>query len=180
MNALNGRSTLSLVPELADALAAQSPGTLLLAAGGIADGRGLAAALMLGADGVLLGSRLWASQESLASGGAVQAALQASGDDTARSAVFDVLRRKNWPAPYDFRALRNGLHRQWEDRIDALRAAPDAARADYDAGVAAGDINRAHVTVGEAVGLIQDAPPAAELMARITEQAAGLLPSWRA
>ncbi len=177
MNALNGRSTLSLVPELADALNAQSPDTLLLAAGGIADGRGLAAALMLGADGVLLGSRLWASQESLASGGAVQAALQASGDDTARSAVFDVLRRKNWPAPYDFRALRNALHRQWEDRIEALRAAPDAARAEYDAGVAAGDVNRAHVTVGEAVGLIQDAPPAAELLARITAQAARLLPS---
>jgi nitronate monooxygenase len=73
--------------------------------------------------------------------------------------------------------LRNGLHRQWEDRIEALRAAPDAARAEYDAGVAAGDVTRAHVTVGEAVGLIQDAPPAAELLARITAQVARLLPS---
>ncbi|MEN9688098.1 MAG: hypothetical protein RI998_95 [Pseudomonadota bacterium] len=175
MNALNGRSTMSLVPELADALAAQSPNTLLLAAGGIADGRGMAAALMLGADGVLLGSRLWASAESLALAGAVQTALQASGDDSARSAVFDVLRRKNWPAPYDFRALRNPLHRAWEHRVDELRAAPDAARADYDAGVAANDFSRAHVTVGEAVGLLHDAPPAAELIARITEQAQRLI-----
>jgi nitronate monooxygenase len=175
MNSLNGRSSFSLVPELADALAARSPHTLLLAAGGIADGRGLAAARVLGADGVLLGSRLWASAESLASAGAVRAALAASGDDTARSAVFDILRRKHWPAPYDFRALRNGLHRQWEARVDALRAAPDAARADYDAGVAAADFDRAHVTVGEAVGLMHDAPPAAELIARITREAQGLL-----
>ena len=174
MNALNGRGTFSLVPEVADALAAQSPNTLLVAAGGIADGRGMAAALMLGADGVLLGSRLWASAESLAAAGAVKAALAASGDDTARSPVFDILRRKHWPAPYDFRALRNGLHRQWETRVDELRGAPDAARADYDAGVAAGDFARAHVTVGEAVGLMDDAPPAAELIRRITSQAAGL------
>jgi len=174
MNALNGRGTFSLVPEVADALAAQSPNTLLVAAGGIADGRGMAAALMLGADGVLLGSRLWASAESLAAAGAVKAALAANGDDTARSPVFDILRRKHWPAPYDFRALRNGLHRQWETRVDELRGAPDAARADYDAGVAAGDFARAHVTVGEAVGLMHDAPPAAELIRRITSQAAGL------
>ena len=175
MNSLNGRSSFSLVPELADALAARSPHTLLLAAGGIADGRGLAAARVLGADGVLLGSRLWASAESLASAGAVRAALAASGDDTARSAVFDILRRKHWPAPYDFRALRNGLHRQWEARVDALRSAPDAARAAYDAGVAAADFDRAHVTVGEAVGLMHDAPPAAELIARITREAEDLL-----
>ena len=174
MNALNGRGTFSLVPEVADALAAQSANTLLVAAGGIADGRGMAAALMLGADGVLLGSRLWASAESLAAAGAVKAALAASGDDTARSPVFDILRRKHWPAPFDFRALRNGLHRQWEARVDELRGAPDAARADYDAGVAAGDFARAHVTVGEAVGLMHDAPPAAELIRRITSQAAGL------
>ena len=175
MNGLQGRATFSLVPELADALAAHSPSTLLLAAGGIADGRGLAAARMLGADGVLLGTRLWASAESLASAGAVAAALQANGDETARSAVFDVLRRKNWPPEFDFRALRNRLHRQWESRIHELRTSPEAARADYDAGVAAQDFERAHVTVGEAVGLLQDAPSAAELIERITKQAEALI-----
>ena len=175
MQSVQARATFSLVPELADALAAQSPSTLLLAAGGIADGRGLAAARMLGADGVLMGTRLWASAESLASTGAVAAALQANGDETARSAVFDVLRRKNWPREFDFRALRNRLHRQWESRMDELRSSPEAARADYDAGVAAQDFDRAHVTVGEAVGLLQDAPSAAELIERITKQAEGLI-----
>lgn len=170
-NALVGRATFTLVPEVADHLARLAPQTLLLAAGGVADGRGLAAALALGADGVLVGSRLWASRESLAAPGAVAAALQASGDETARSAVFDILRRKNWPEPYDFRALRNDLHRQWEHRIDALRADPQAARADYDAGVAAGDFSRAHATVGEAVGLMSDAPSASALIARMTAEA---------
>ena len=175
MHSLQARATFSLVPELADALAQHSPSALLLAAGGIADGRGLAAARVLGADGVLMGTRLWASAESLASAGAVAAALKANGDETARSAVFDVLRRKAWPAEFDFRALRNRLHRQWELRMDALRASPEAARAEYDAGVAAQDFDRAHVTVGEAVGLMHDAPSAAVLIERITRQAEALL-----
>ncbi len=59
------RGTFTLVPEVADMLARTSPDTLLVAAGGVADGRGLAAALALGADGVLVGTRLCASQESL-------------------------------------------------------------------------------------------------------------------
>ena len=175
MSGVQARASISLVPEMADALAAQSPSTLLLAAGGIADGRGLAAALMLGADGVLMGTRLWASAESLAASGAVSAAWLANGDDTARSSVFDVLRRKSWPAEFDFRALRNRLHREWDSRINELRAAPDSARADYDAGVAAQDFERAHVTVGEAVGLLRDAPSAVELIERITKQAEALM-----
>ena len=89
--------------------------------------------------------------------------------------MFDILRRKNWPAPYDFRAIRNALHRQFEGHIAALQASPDAARAEYDAGVKAGDFTRAHATVGEAVGLIADIPPAAALIARITHQAQALL-----
>lgn len=69
--------TLTLVPEIADLLARTSPDTLLLAAGGIGDGRGLAAALMLGADGVLVGTLLWASTESLAAQDHKQRALAA-------------------------------------------------------------------------------------------------------
>jgi nitronate monooxygenase len=170
-NALEGRSTFTLVPEIADHLAAHSPNTLLLAAGGVADGRGLAAALMLGADGVLVGSRLWATTESLAAQGAKTQATHTSGDGTARSEVFDILRRKNWPAPYDFRAIRNDLHRALESDMAGLKANPDAARADYDAGMKAGDFTRAHATVGEAVGLISDVPNASALIQRMSEQA---------
>ena len=175
MNALNSRATFTLVPELADWLAAHSPQTLLLAAGGVADGRTLAASRVLGADGALVGSRLWATQESLAPIAARRQAVESDGDGTARSSVFDILRRKDWPAPYDFRALRNAIHRKWEGRMDALRAAPDEARSDYEAGVAAGDFSRAHATVGEAVGLIHDVPPAAEVIARMTAGARAIL-----
>lgn len=175
MNSLNSRATVSFVPELADWLAAHSPETLLLAAGGIADGRTLAAARVLGADGAVVGSRLWASRESLAGAGAKEQALRTNGDGTARSSVFDILRRKNWPDPYDFRAIRNQLHRQWEQRVEPLRAAPEQARADYDEGVQAGDFSRAHATVGEAVGLIRDLPGAAELIARMGADAERIL-----
>ncbi len=174
-NALEGRSTFTLVPEIADYLAANSPNTLLLAAGGVADGRGLAAALMLGADGALVGSRLWATTESLAAEGAKRQAIQTTGDGTARTAVFDILRRKNWPAPYDFRAIRNDLHRSLESDIAALKAAPDSARASYDEGVISADFSRAHTTVGEAVGLIKDLPYTDALIERITAQAKSVI-----
>ena len=175
MNAMDGRSTFTLVPEVADFLVANAPEVQLLAAGGIADGRGLAASLMLGADGALVGSRLWASAESLAADAAIAEAVAADGDSTARSKVFDILREKNWPAHFDFRALRNAIHRKWEERLDELAADPAAAIADYKAGVAAGDYARAHVTVGESSGLIKDAPNAAEIIAAIDAEARALL-----
>jgi nitronate monooxygenase len=175
MNDLHGRSTFTLVPEIADRLAGQSPDTLLLAAGGVADGRGLAAALMLGADGALVGSRLWATQESLAAEKAKEIARLAAGDDTARSRVFDILRQKNWPEPFDFRAIRNELHRKWEDRVASLEADPVPAVQDYLDGVAKEDYSRAHITVGQAIGLIDDLPPAAEVIAKIDQGARKLL-----
>lgn len=174
-NALEGRSTFTLVPEIADYLTTHAPNTLLLAAGGVADGRGLAAALMLGADGALVGSRLWATHESLAAAGAKTQAIHTTGDGTARSAVFDILRRKNWPAPYDFRAIRNDLHRSLESDIAKLQINPETARANYDEGVKTGDFTRAHATVGEGVGLIADIPSASDSIAFITQQAQVLL-----
>ncbi len=174
-NAINGRATMTFVPELADWLAMHSPHTLLLAAGGIADGRTLAASLALGADGALVGTRLWATSESLAAPGGKQQALATHGDGTARSDIFDILRCKNWPQPYDFRAIRNDLHRALEGDLAALRANPHAARAIYNAGVLAGDFTKAHATVGEAVGLIHDLPGAASVIKRMTTEARATL-----
>lgn len=173
--AATARSVMVFVPEAADWLAANAPDVLLLGAGGIGDGRGLAALLMLGADGALIGSRLWASQEALPAPAAKEQAVAASGDDTARSPIFDVLRRKDWPAEYDFRALRNALHRAWEGRESELRADPAAARTVFDAAVAAGDFSGANVTVGEVTGLIRDIPPAGEVLHRIAAEAEQVL-----
>jgi nitronate monooxygenase len=94
----------------------RAPQTLLCAAGGIADGRGLAAALMLGADGVVVGTRFWASQEALVHPNLHQAALAASGDDTVRQSVLDIVRERPWPARYTGRVLRNDFVGEWLGR----------------------------------------------------------------
>ena len=175
LNVVEGRSTISFVPEVADWLAAHSPETLLLAAGGITDGRTLAAVRVLGADGALMGSRLWATRESKAPQAAKEIAAATSGDHTVSSGVFDVLLRRVWPAPYgQSRTLRNEMLRQWEGREEELLTS-DSAKAAFDAAVAEGDFTRAHVTVGEGVGLIRDVPAAAEVIERMTADAARLL-----
>lgn len=174
------RGTITLVPEVADWLAGQAPEVLLLAAGGIADGRGLAAALMLGADGVLIGSRLWASAEAQVSQAMTDAAIAATGDQTIRSTVMDAARDLRWPARYTARVLRNAVTERWHDDPDALRKdAP--ARADWATGWAAGDPTRANTFVGEATGLIHDRPPVADIIARMVTEAEALLkraPGW--
>ncbi|MEP2988613.1 MAG: nitronate monooxygenase [Parasphingorhabdus sp.] len=175
MNSFEGRSTFTFVPEIADWLANHSPQTTLLAAGGIADGRGLAASLMLGADGALIGSRLWATEESLAADAAKQTAIPIDGDGTARSGIFDILRSKNWPKQFDFRAIRNQLHRKWESQTDELRANPKEAIQDYLEGVQQEDYSRAHITVGQAVGLINEVNSAEQVIHDIDVEAAELL-----
>ena len=119
------RATLTLVPEIADLIAKRAPQTLLCAAGGIADGRGLAAALMLGADGVVVGTRFWASQEALVPPSLHAAALAAGGDDTVRQSVLDIVRGRAWPARYTGRVLRNEFVREWLGREGELRRPED-------------------------------------------------------
>jgi nitronate monooxygenase len=107
------RSTLALVPAVVDAVRERNDQVVVVAAGGIADGRGLAAALMLGAQGALLGTRFLASHEALTSAVAKAKLVAARGDDTIRTRVFDIVRNLDWPAPYTGRALQNAFSRQW-------------------------------------------------------------------
>jgi nitronate monooxygenase len=174
---LDRRSVMCLVPEVRDWLDLHAPHVLLLAAGGIADGRGVAASLMLGADGVVVGTRFWATVESLAVEEAKQYSLALNGDTTIRSGIFDILRRKNWPRDYSFRAYRNALHRSWEGRECALAANPTQARADFEKATLAFDYESAHITVGECIGLIDDLPNAGDLVRRMSSQAISHLTS---
>src|SRR5207253_7065896 len=89
---------------------------VVVAAGGIADGRGLAAALTLGARGALLGTRFLASDEALTSAAAKAKLVAARGDDTVRTRVFDIVRNLDWPTLYTGRALQNSFSRQWHGR----------------------------------------------------------------
>jgi len=170
--ARRGRSTLPFVPVVAD-LAAPVP---VLAAGGIADGRGVAAALALGAAGVLLGTRFLATAEALTDPPAIKAIIDGHGADTERSSVLDIARGSRWPREYTGRTLGHPFLDQWRDREDELAADP-AARQAYQDGIARGDLPPEPVWASEAIDLITDLPSAADLVAILAAQAEDAL-AW--
>jgi nitronate monooxygenase len=165
------RGAMSWVPEVADHLAANSPDTLLLAAGGIADGRGLAAALMLGADGILMGSRLWASSEALVAPGHHRAILETAGDGTLRTRLPDIARELPWPAGFTARIRRNAFTERWHGHEDALQAAVAVEGPKYKRAFEAGDPDHTAVWFGEAAGLIHAIEPAATIVQRTVDGA---------
>ena len=172
------RSTFTLVPEVADFLAKAAPDTILVAAGGIADGRGLAAALMLGADGVLIGSRLIASSESAASQEFQQAITAADGDATIKTTVIDVVRNYEWPGQeFSGRALKNRFVTSWHGREDMLAEAKiNAAENErYWNAFRSGDVDNTGVFVGEAAGLIGEVQSAKRVLEDMVKQAEQLL-----
>jgi nitronate monooxygenase len=170
------RGTVALVPEVADLIAARAPDTLLCAAGGIADGRGLAAALMLGADGGVVGTRFWASEEALVHPNLQAAVVAASGDETLRSRVIDILKGFDfWAERYDMRSLRSAATDRWHGREAELRAVVDAEAARYAEAAARGDARNTSATVGEAIGLIHGIAPAAAILRTMINEAEDLL-----
>lgn len=169
------RATFTFVPEVADFVKRESPATLVCAAGGIADGRGLAAALMLGADGVVMGSRFWASSEALVHRGLHEAALHATGDDTIRTSVMDIARRLDWPARFTLRVRKNDFTARWHGNEAGLAADIDAEAERYRRAWADGDPATAAVMVGEAAGLINGIEPAADILSRTVTEAIALL-----
>ena len=172
---MTARSTFTLVPDVVDLVAQRSPETLVVAAGGVADGRGLAAALALGADGAIVGTRFWASPEALVSPRAHQRAIQASGDDTFRTQVYDVVRRLDWPAEYNERALGNSFLDAWHDNEAQLSASLRQAVDTFEKAVAAEDFGTAAILVGEGVGLIRQVRPAADIVADMARDATRIL-----
>jgi len=171
------RGTLSLVPEVADFLADRSPDTLLMAAGGIADGRALAASLMLGADGVLIGTRLWAADEALVHPRHHRAIVESNGDSTIRTTTGDVVRGLDWPAGFTMRMRRNAFTNRWHGDENTLAANADIEGPRYRAAFADGDPDNAGVVFGEAAGLIHSIEPAAVIVERMVDEAAQLLRS---
>ena len=169
------RSTLPLVPEVADHLAKRAPKTLLLAAGGIADGRGLAAALMLGADGVLVGTRFWAAAEALTPQEMIDRATRATGDDTVRSKAIDALRGVPWPQEFSFRVLKNKFTDEWAHRETEAAAARGSLAGAYAEARKRQDLDMYLTVVGEATGLLHDRPSAASIIQDMVAQAESLL-----
>lgn len=135
-----------------------------------------AAALMLGADGVLLGTRLFATTEALGSAAMKQRLVEASGDDTLRTRVFDLVRGLDWPERYTGRAIANAFSAAWHGREAELTAQLPREAARYEAARSAGDLGTAVLFAGEDVDLIDACPPAAEVIAAMVRTAEDLLP----
>jgi NAD(P)H-dependent flavin oxidoreductase YrpB (nitropropane dioxygenase family) len=159
-------STLPLVPLVVDVVG----GVPVLAAGGIADGRGLAAVLMLGAQGALIGTRFLATPEARGRGHSKDVILNALGSQTAASSFYDEVMGKAWPGAI-VRTITHPLIEQWANRQEEWADAANQLRPSLEAAVGAGDL----VLAGESAGLVHDIVPAGELVGRIVHQAKELL-----
>jgi nitronate monooxygenase len=164
------RGTLPLVPAVVDAAAAINPNAIVAAAGGISDGRGLAAALMLGAEGVLMGTRLHVTEESLAPVEVKARIVSAGGDDTLRGRTVDIARDHPWPAQFSGRLIANDFSREWHGRDDEL-AHDSVAKAQFIKAFQAMDYDVLPVWASEGIDQIVAVEPAASVMARIVAEA---------
>jgi nitronate monooxygenase len=169
------RGAITFIPEAADYIRTTAPATLLLAAGGIADGRGLAAALMLGADGVLMGTRFWASNEALVHPRHHEAIIETDGDGTIRTRVADIARQIPWPKGFTARIRRNAFTNRWHGREEELERNVSVEGPRYRKAFAEGDPENTGVWFGEGGGLIHSIEPAGAILERITVEALACL-----
>lgn len=160
------RSTLTLVPEVCDLVRERGETVPVLAAGGVADGRGLAAVLALGAGGAVVGTRFAATAEATVSPAALQRMVRARGDDTLTTRVYDDVRGVNWPDGYAARVLRSRFTDAWHRKgtggvpVEHLYE----ATAQFRDGTRRDDPDTVLVHAGEAVGLIDRAESAATVV----------------
>lgn len=176
-----GAGIISLLPEAADALGREGFGDVpLLASGGIADGRGVAAALALGAAGAVLGTRFLASEEVAIHPVAQAAVLEAEdgGQATKRSKLFDQLKGPNvWPEAYDGRSL---VVRSYEDYVNGIgleeiqRLHNEAVLEDH-RGYATGGKGRAAIWAGTGVGIVREVEGAADIVGQVRKQAQDIM-----
>jgi nitronate monooxygenase len=154
--------TISLVPAVLDAVRGKVP---VVAAGGIADGRGYAAALALGASGVLLGTRFHASEEAIGHADAKRRIVDCQGgEETIRGILFDMARGNVWPAPFTGRVLRDRFSDTWVGRErDLLQQLHDVGPR-YSEARANSEFDMAVVIAGESAGLIHDVRPARDIV----------------
>jgi NAD(P)H-dependent flavin oxidoreductase YrpB (nitropropane dioxygenase family) len=159
-------ASMPLVPMIVDAVAPIP----VLAAGGFADGRGLVAALALGAQGILLGTRFLATVESPLHPNFKQAIVDSDGHDTQLSEIPDIAAGLVWPGAMT-RSRRNRFIERWAGREWALRQDRTEALARLRAAREAGDVEEGPLSMGQDAGLIHDIPGAEDIVARIAREA---------
>lgn len=157
----------ALLPEVLD-LAGRIP---VVAAGGIADGRGLARALMRGASGALIGTRFFATHEALGSDGAKRRIVESRAGATIRTRVFDLVRRIDWPVEFTGRAIGNDFSARWHGRESELDAHLDVEHERYQAAARTADLASLVVWAGTGLDAIDAIEPAADVLARMVREA---------
>ncbi len=167
------RATFTLVPAVVDVV-----GNIpVLAAGGVSDGRGLASALMLGASGVLVGTRFWATPEALGLEAPKNLLVNAGGDQTLRTRVFDTVRGLDWADGYSGRAIANDFTAAWHGRNAELSKSLGTVQEKWWAAQRTGDTSQGVVFAGEGIDLIHDIAPAGDIVRRIVSEAEAALTS---
>ena len=147
----------------------------VLAAGGFVDGAGLAAALALGADGLLLGTRFLASDEAPVEAAYKRAIVASRGDDTIVTTVADTLSGRDWPGAWG-RVRRTRFIEEWLGREPELRRRRDAVWALLEAAEKS-DPDFGLMWMGQSAGLVDSVLPAGEVVRQIVVEAEEILRS---
>ena len=171
----HGHDRVGTLPLLQGVLAAVD--VPVLAAGGIATARGLAAVLAAGAAGAWIGTALLASPEGDNTPAARKRIQAATETGTVYTRLFDVGRRIPWPREFGGRALANEFSRAWEGRDDEL-AADEQAQRQLAAAQERQDYDLGCLYAGQAVGLVTEERPATILVTELAAGAEALLRRW--
>jgi NAD(P)H-dependent flavin oxidoreductase YrpB (nitropropane dioxygenase family) len=165
-------ASLPLLPMMVKAVAPLP----VLCAGGIADGRGLAAALALGAEGVLLGTRFMATPEAPIHPNFKQVIVKSDGHDTVLTEIPDLATQRVWPGAMS-RAQRNQFIERWSGREWALRQNAREIGRQVAAARAAGDIDNTSLSFGQDAGLIDSVKSVSEVVHDIVTEAEAIIKS---
>ena len=176
-------SALSLVPQVVDEVGKRVP---VIAAGGIADGRGLAAALLLGAQGINTGTRFLASTETAVSQDLKNKVVSAASEDAIKAEFINIVFPTAGKDTYEEaspRALRTPFIEQWNGRSrNEVEQQAEQLRDMLIAGMRQGRDHEFVPFTGQSAGLIHDILPAAQIINRMVmeareslERAVGLL-----
>ena len=127
---------------------------------------------MLGAEGVLVGTRFIASKESEAPEGFRRAIIEADGNSTIKSHSVDLARKRYWPNPeFVVRVLKNSFVDRWHGREPELEKSIEVEHERFWSAFRAGDADNSGVLMGEVSGIVHDAPPAAQILESMIAQA---------
>ena len=158
----HGRNDIGTLPLLQ--LVLETVELPVVAAGGIANNRGLAAVLAAGAGGAWVGTAFLTCQESEVPAAARKRLLAAGDTATAYGRVFDIAQRADWPKEFGGRALRNAFFEEWEQNVDDLASVPAAAER-YSSAVQDADFDTAAIYAGQGAALLDSDTTAAQVVA---------------